>query len=90
MTAIDNIKKAIESGKAVIGTERVVKGLKKGELMKVYVSANCPADVKESVEYYSKLSKAKVVRLKVPNDELGTLCKKPFSISVLGIVKSEG
>ncbi len=89
MTTIDNIKKAIAGKKAIIGTDRVIKGLKRGELVKVYLSVNCPSDVKESIEYYAKLSGAKIVKLKVPNDELGTLCKKPFSISVLGIVKSE-
>lgn len=89
MSSINDIKKAIEEKKAIVGTERVIKMIKKGELIKVYLSVNCPAEVKESIEYYAKLSKTEVIKLKVPNDELGTLCKKPYSISVLGIVKSE-
>lgn len=85
--AIAEIKKALEGKKAVIGTERVIKQLKLGKLEKVFMTANAPADVKDSILYYSKLSSANVVQLKQPNEELGTICKKPFAISVLGIVK---
>lgn len=87
MSAIDDIKKAIESKKTVVGTERVLKGLKNGEISTVYVTVNTPEDVKEDITHYAELSSAKVVKLKHPNDELGALCKKPFSISVLGISK---
>lgn len=87
MSAVDDIKKAIEKEKVIFGTERVLKGLKKGEIDTVYVTVNAPDEVKEDVAHYSGLSGAKVVDMKQPNDELGALCKKPFSISVLGISK---
>lgn len=87
MSAIDEIKKAIEKGKTVFGTERVMKGLKKGEIATAYVTSNAPEEVKEEIKHYAELSGAKTVDLKYPNDELGALCKKPFPISVLGISK---
>ncbi|MEE9525600.1 MAG: ribosomal L7Ae/L30e/S12e/Gadd45 family protein [Candidatus Woesearchaeota archaeon] len=85
MVAIDDVKKVIKEGKAVIGTKEVLKKLKLGKISKVFVTINCPADVKKSVKYYAELAKAEVVQLKQPNDELGTVCKKPFSISLLGV-----
>lgn len=87
MSSIDDIKKAIESDKAVVGTQRVLKGLKLGNIASVYMTTNVPKDVLEDIKHYSELSNTEVIELDVPNDELGTLCKKPFSISVLGIAK---
>lgn len=88
MTEMDissELKKAIKENNAVIGTERTVKALKTGKLVKVYLSSNCPARVKADIETYSRMTNAAVETLSVPNDELGVICKKPYSISVLGL-----
>ena len=74
-------------GKAVIGTKEVVKNLRLGKLSKVFLTINCPAKVKEDIKHYAKLTGAEVIQLKQPNDELGVLCKKQFSISMLGLIK---
>ena len=87
MGAIDDIKKIIKEEKAIVGTKEVIKNLKLGKIAKVYVTSNCPAEVKGDIKRYASLSKVEVVQLKQPNDELGVLCKKPFSISVLGLAK---
>jgi ribosomal protein L30E len=36
---------------------------------------------------YGKLSGFEVLDTKVPNDDLGTVCKKPFSIALIGVLK---
>ncbi len=87
MGNIDDIKKGIKEGKLIIGTSRTMKALKLGKVSKVFLTSNCPDSVKEDVEYYAKLSKAKVVKLRQPNGELGTICKKPFPISILSFQK---
>ncbi|MBD3248677.1 50S ribosomal protein L30 [Candidatus Woesearchaeota archaeon] len=87
MSNIDDIKKALKEEKAVIGTDRVMKKIKLGKISKVFLTSNVPEEVKEDIDHYSELSKAEVVGLDMPNDELGTICKKPFSISILGILK---
>lgn len=84
------IKKMLKSGSVVIGTERAVKSLKSGKVEKILVSSNCPARVEKDISYYAGLSKAEVHKLGYPNDELGVICKKPFSISVLAILKGAG
>ena len=85
MTDIENIRKAIKEEKAVIGTKSIIKELKLGKLSKVYVTINCPKNIKEDVKRYADISGAEVIEINQPNDELGILCKKPFSISLLGI-----
>ncbi|MBW2963218.1 ribosomal L7Ae/L30e/S12e/Gadd45 family protein [Candidatus Woesearchaeota archaeon] len=79
------LKKSLNEGKVVIGTQQVVKLLKQGKLKRIYLSSNCPAEVIADLEHYSKLAKTEIVKLSQSNEELGTFCKKPFSISVLGV-----
>ena len=82
---IKEIKNALEKKVLVVGTDRVLKGLRDGSLKKVFISNNCKDSVKEDIKHYAGLQEIPVVYLKEPNDELGTICKKPFSISVLGL-----
>ncbi|MCK4590066.1 MAG: ribosomal L7Ae/L30e/S12e/Gadd45 family protein [Nanoarchaeota archaeon] len=79
------IKKALKEDQLVFGTDRTVKLLKQGQLKKVYYSINCPESLVAELEHYGKLAGVEVVRLNKPNNELGTFCKKPFSINVLGL-----
>ena len=83
-----DIKKNLKTKKLVVGTKQTLKNLKLGKLEKVFVTANCPESVKKDVAHYSSLSGCEVQSLDIPNEELGTICKKQFAISVLGLVRS--
>ncbi len=85
MGSIEEIKKSLETKKAVIGTDKVIKNLKLGKLKQVFLTSNTPEEIKQTIKHYAKANKTKVVQLRQPNEELGTICKKPFAISVLGI-----
>jgi large subunit ribosomal protein L30e len=84
---IEEIKKLIKQDKVVIGSERVLKGLRSNTLSRIMVASNCKEETVGTINQYAKLSSTQVDVLKYPNDELGVLCKKPFAISVLGVVK---
>tara|TARA_Y100000034_G_scaffold131791_1_gene193324 strand:- start:343 stop:597 length:255 start_codon:yes stop_codon:yes gene_type:complete len=80
------LREAIKEGKGLVfGTQRTLKKLKMNEVKKVYVSSNCPKDVLNDLEHYSKIHKVPLVKLKENNEELGVICKKPFYISVLSL-----
>lgn len=83
---IDLIKKNLKTDKLVFGTKRTMKFMKLGKLKKVLYTTNTPADVVEDIDHYSKITEIEVERLDVPNDELGIICKKQFSISVVGLL----
>ncbi|MBI2522974.1 ribosomal L7Ae/L30e/S12e/Gadd45 family protein [Candidatus Woesearchaeota archaeon] len=83
------IKKLIKAKNIIIGTERTIKSLKLGKVDKVLLSSNCAERVVNDINYYADLSKAETIRVRYPNDELGVICKKPFSVSVLSILKGE-
>ena len=84
---IPEINKMMKSSNIVIGTERTIKNLRLGKVQKVLLSSNCPINVEKDISYYAGLSGTEFHKLDYPNDELGVICKKPFSISVLALLK---
>lgn len=82
------IKKMMKAGNIIIGTEKTLKSLKLGRIQQVFLSSNCPEKVEKDIAYYAGLVGAESLKLEYPNDELGTICKKPFSISVMALLKS--
>jgi len=86
-TTSADIKKLIKAGNVLIGTDSVIKNLKIGKVSKVMMSSNCPAGIEADITHYAGLSGAEFEKLEFPNDELGIICKKPFSISVLALPK---
>lgn len=81
------IKKMLKAGNVVLGTEMAIKNLKLGKVQKILLSSNCPARVESDINYYAGLSGAECHKLDFPNEELSVICKKPFAISVLALVK---
>lgn len=86
--AAGEIKKLLADKRIVAGTEQAVKLLRQGRLAKVYLSANCPAAAKEDLLRHCALAGIECQQLQVSNEELGVWCKKPFAISVIGVLKS--
>jgi len=84
---MEEIRKLLESDKLLIGTDRSIKALKMGKLEKIYISSNCPDDVTETIDRYA--GETELIKLDVPNEELGVICRKPFLISVVGVLKSK-
>ncbi len=82
------IRKLLAEKRLVLGTERTVKLVRQGKLAKVYLSANCPPKLKEDITRYCTLASIECQELVVANEELGVWCKKPFAISVVGVLKS--
>jgi large subunit ribosomal protein L30e len=84
---ITELKSAIPQGRLVLGTQKTLKELKHGKLEKVFLSANVPKDVRADIEHYSALTGTVIEELNVPNEELGILVKKPFSVSIIGLAR---
>ncbi|MBU3940479.1 MAG: ribosomal L7Ae/L30e/S12e/Gadd45 family protein [Nanoarchaeota archaeon] len=80
---IENLQKELKENKLVFGTKESLKAIKTGKAKEVFLAKNIDEEVKEEVEKYAKIEGIKVNILEKDNVELGALCKKPFSISVL-------
>ena len=85
--ATSEIKEHMKASRLVIGTKLTMKQLKLGRISKIFLSSNCPQNVSGDVDYYCNIAGCTVERTDVPNEELGAICKKPFSVSMIGVLK---
>jgi large subunit ribosomal protein L30e len=83
---IEEIKDSIDDKKIVLGTTAAIKALKNNLLRKVFLSTTCKETAKKDIEYYASFHNIPIVQLNYPSDEVGVICKKPFSIAVLGLL----
>ena len=84
---LQEIKSNLKTNNLIYGTKRALKLLKLNKVGKIYLSKNAPDAIEEDLNYYKKLVEVEVVRLDLPNDELGTFCKKTFPISVIAMLR---
>jgi len=85
MISKEEIEKLVKTEKICMGTENTLKNLRSSNLNKILVSKNCPRNVVEDIESLSEGTE--ILFLEKNNEELGIICKKPFHISVIGILK---
>ncbi len=73
------------SDKLIFGAERNIKLLKNERLKTIYIANNCVDNVREEIKRCN--GSTEVVELDATNNEIRVICKKPFSISVIGLIK---
>lgn len=79
----NDLKEILKEKTLTLGTERTIKMIKQGKVKEIFMASNCPETTKKEIKYLAKIGNIKVVELKEANDEIGVICKKPFSIAVL-------
>ncbi|MBI2666837.1 ribosomal L7Ae/L30e/S12e/Gadd45 family protein [Candidatus Woesearchaeota archaeon] len=82
---LKSLQSLAQARKLIIGSDRVLKELRKGGLKKVLVAKNCPSEQKGDILHYAHLTEIPLVALEQNNEELGVLCKKNFFVAVVGI-----
>ena len=83
---VEEIRNALKDDKVLMGTEKVIKGIKNKSVKTVIMSNNAPESVKADIEHYSQISEISVNQVDMNNEELGTLCRRKHNISVLAIL----
>ena len=82
----EELGKAVSTGKVIIGTDRSLKALKRGEAKLVVAASNCPRDTLEDLKYYSSISGVRLHIFDKDSKELGLACGRPFTVNVVAIV----
>ena len=82
----NKISNVLKTGKAEIGSKKVIKALLIGDPKLIILSSSCPAEEKQDILYYAKLAEKPSISVKEDSIELGSMCGKPFSISALCII----
>lgn len=79
------IYSAVKTGKVVLGTRRTLNLLKMGKTKMVVVASNIPKDLRDLIDYYTKLTSIPVYTYKGTSIELGRVCGKPFPVMMMAI-----
>lgn len=85
----DELRRAVATGKVLLGTRSVLKEARLGKGKLVILSSNCPKEARERIMELAKLSKIPVIQHDKTGVDLGALCGKPFIVSAM-IIKDPG
>jgi len=80
------IRNAVDKGKVLLGAKESLNATLNKEAKLVIMSSNCPRPQREDLERYSGISKVKIYRFKGTSMELGSVCGKPFPVSMLAVL----
>ncbi len=81
------LKKKVQEGKVLIGSNAVLKALKAGTGNKVFMASNCPQEAKQNIQHYAQLMGIPLIELGQNNEELGIFCKKNYFVSVVAVME---
>ena len=79
------VRLAVESGKVEFGARTGIAASILGKAKLFVLASNTPAETKQKVEGYAKISNIPVVGFEGTTMELGSVCGKPFPVSVLSV-----
>ena len=81
----EEIQAAIKNDKAILGYRESIKFIKLNQPKLVVISNNLPEQIKNEIQHIAELSNGKAEIFEGNSKELGTICGKPFPVSVLTI-----
>lgn len=71
----------LKNKKPIFGLKITLKKIASNKIKKVYIASNC--HVKDKLELMSKTSGFELIEVEQNSNELGKLCKMPFSTSIV-------
>lgn len=81
------LRTAVDTGDVLVGSDRSLKAALRGDGKLFVLANNCPGRAKQSVVHYAQLSQVPVLVFAGTSLELGTVCGKPYPISVMTVIK---
>lgn len=83
---VSELKKLLVDDKLVLGGERALKLLRDKVLVKVYFSSDVSDVARERISHLCDMLGVPFESLDKSGEEIGVICRKPFSISVVGVL----
>jgi large subunit ribosomal protein L30e len=77
-----SLRAVVRDGSVSIGARNTLKSVQREEAQLVLLASNCPKKFRDEI----KLRSIPTVDLGVNSVELGSMCGKPFTISMLAVV----
>lgn len=85
MSLSDEIQSAIKSGNAIIGMRESMKHIRNSAPKIIVITENVPATLEKEIKHNAKISNVRLEVFNGSSRDLGTICGKPFPVSVLVI-----
>ena len=80
------IRRAVDTGKVNFGEKQAEKNILKGNGELIIISSNAKKLLKERLQHYAKLSEIPFYEFQGTSTELGSVCGKPFPVSVITVL----
>ena len=84
MEVIEELRKRLKTDTPIIGTNKVLSGLRKNEIKDIYYASSVSKETLGDLQHYQQIADVTLHAVPLPAVEVGILCKKPFGITVLG------
>lgn len=81
--SIEKLKEALKLKKAIIGADRTLKELRNGKISQVFLTKNCPDDLKKEIKSFG----VEVHEMSETSDEIALICKRQHPIAVIGCAR---
>ncbi|MBI5253083.1 MAG: 50S ribosomal protein L30e [Euryarchaeota archaeon] len=83
-----SIRAAVDTGKVTLGERETLKAVRNGDVKLVIMASNCPPALREELVRCTRISGVHVYEYPGSSLELGSVCGKPFVVSMLGVVEA--
>ena len=80
----NDIRDAIKNKKLIIGSNKILKFAKAGDLVSIFYALNCPKERLKDIEHYSKITGIELKQFNGNSVQLGEICGKPFGVLLAG------
>lgn len=81
------VRMAVDTGRVLLGRNESFRSLNAGNSRLIIFSSNLPADVKISVSKRASLAGISTYEFDGSSKELGSICGKPYPVSVISVVE---
>ncbi len=81
-----DIRLAVDSGEVVVGSRDVLRTIKKNTSKLVITAKNIDEKNAMEIKHLANISNLKVLDFDGSSTELGSICGKPFSVSILSVI----
>ncbi len=82
------IRLAVDSGETAIGVRSVIRSIRSDSAKLVIIASKNKESNRSNVEHLAKVSGIRTYEYNGTPADLGTLCGKPFSVSMLSIISA--
>ena len=83
-----SIRMVVESGSVEFGMRSGLMRALKGDAKMILIASNCPKTTREQIENAAQKSNLQVKNVGFTSLELGSICGKPYPVSILTILEA--